>query len=156
MLYIEIIYNLSLLVALSVISGFIWHRKNWSEMTKSVMQGLIFGGIAIIGMLYPLEFMEGVIFDGRSVVISLCSLFFGPVSVAVASVMTIIFRYYQGGSGVFTGMFVIIASAVIGTIFITNILKRTTALHLLILLSWALRFIWPCFYSCLHFPLKLL
>lgn len=136
MLYIEIIYNLSLLVALSVISGFIWHRKNWSEMTKSVMQGLIFGGIAIIGMLYPLEFMEGVIFDGRSVVISLCSLFFGPVSVAVASVMTIIFRYYQGGSGVFTGMFVIIASAVIGTYFHYKYFKKNNSIastHLVIM-----------------------
>jgi PAS domain S-box-containing protein len=130
MLYIEIIYNLSLLVALSVITGFIWHKKNWSSITKSILQGLIFGSIAVIGMLYPLQFVEGVIFDGRSVVISLCGLFFGPVSVAVAGFLTIVLRIYQGGTGALTGSLVIVASALIGLFFHYRYFKQNNKIAL--------------------------
>jgi len=131
MLYIDIIYNLSLLVALSVITGFIWYKKNWSALTKSLLQGLIFGSIAVIGMLYPLQFAEGVIFDGRSVVISLCALFFGPVSVAIASVMTIVFRIYQGGAGALTGSLVIAVSAFIGLFFYYRYFKKSNRIKVI-------------------------
>ena len=131
MLYIDIIYNLSLLVALSVIAGFVWYKKNWSALTKSLLQGLIFGSIAVIGMLYPLQFAEGVIFDGRSVVISLCALFFGPVSVAIASVMTIVFRIYQGGAGALTGSLVIAVSAFIGLFFYYRYFKKSNRIKVI-------------------------
>ena len=130
MLYIEIIYNLSLLVALSVFTGFIWHRKNLSTLTKSLLQGLIFGFIAMTGMLYPLQFAEGIIFDGRSVVISLCALFFGPVSVAVAGVLAIALRIYQGGTGALTGSLVITASALIGLFFHFRYFKANNKIKL--------------------------
>jgi hypothetical protein len=39
MLYLDIIYNLSLLVALSVLSGFIGQKRQLSESTRSLLQG---------------------------------------------------------------------------------------------------------------------
>jgi signal transduction histidine kinase/PAS domain-containing protein len=135
MLYIEIIYNLSLLVALSVFTGFIWHKENWSFLTKSILQGLIFGSIAVVGMLYPLQFAEGVIFDGRSVVISLCGLFFGPVSVVIAGALSMAFRIYQGGVGVLTGSFVIIASAIIGVLFHYRYFRKSNRIKMIQLVS---------------------
>jgi len=83
---IELINNLAVLVALSVLSGFIGKRcrLHWQE---SVAQGLLFGGATVIGMLCPLELEPDAIFDGRSVMLSLCGLFFGPWAVLIAGAM---------------------------------------------------------------------
>ena len=123
-LYIEIIYNLSLLVALSVLSGFIGQKQHWSPRTKSILQGLVFGSIAIIGMLSPLILSPGVIFDGRSVVVSLCALFFGPLAGAIAAVMAVAMRIGIGGIGILTGTSVIAASAALGMVFHWRIVAR--------------------------------
>ncbi len=117
MILLELIYNLSLLVALSVISGFLYKRYPEISFKGSISQGLLFGIVAIIGMMRPLVFSEGLIFDGRSVVLSVSALFFGPVSGAIAGIMALIFRLYQGGSGTVPGTLVIISSVTIGTIF---------------------------------------
>ena len=68
MIIIHIIYNLAVLVSVSVMSGFI--DKRWSRATLhgKILQGLIFGSTAIIAMLNPFELAPGIIFDGRSVV----------------------------------------------------------------------------------------
>jgi PAS domain S-box-containing protein len=68
-------------------------------------------------MLSPLVLGPGLIFDGRSVMISLCGLFFGPVAVCIAGVMTIICRIIQGGAGTRMGVLVVLSSALVGLIF---------------------------------------
>lgn len=114
---IDLIYNLALLVALSVVSGFVETR--WARDTRrgAILQGLVFGGAAMIGMLRPLVISPGLIFDGRSVMISLGARFFGPWAAAVACLMTIPLRLWQGGPGVGMGVLVILASALIGGAF---------------------------------------
>lgn len=137
MIYIEIVYNLALLISLSVLSGFIRHRRNWSPWIKSMFQGLVFGAIAIIGMLYPLKFSEGVIFDGRSVVIGLCGLFFGPLSTVISGGGAIVLRILIGGSGMTTGILVILASALTGIIFHYRFFRKTETITLKNLIAFA-------------------
>ncbi len=117
MIIVDLIYNLTLLVALSVVSGFIDLR--WSRDTRSgtLLQGALFGGAALIAMLRPLNLGPGLIFDGRSVVVSLSGLFFGPWAAALASLMTIALRLALGGSGTLMGVLVILSSALIGVVF---------------------------------------
>ena len=114
---IDLIYNLTLLVALSVVSGFIDLR--WSRDTRSglLLQGALFGGAALIAMLRPLNLGPGLIFDGRSVMVSLGGLFFGPWVAALAGLMTITLRIVLGGSGTLMGVLVILSSALIGVVF---------------------------------------
>ncbi len=116
MIFVELIHNLALLAALSVLSGFIGARwnKHWAG---PVLQGLLFGSIAIIGMLNPLRMGPGLIFDGRSVVLSLCALFFGPLAGVLAGGMALVCRLWQGGVGAHTGAYVIGASVLLGTVF---------------------------------------
>ncbi|MBA3008554.1 MAG: PAS domain S-box protein [Proteobacteria bacterium] len=114
MIYLDLILNLSLLVSLSIISGFIEARWPRYSRQGQLLQGLLFGSAAVIGMLRPLVFGPGLIFDGRSIMISLCALFFGPWAAAPAGVMTIICRIGLGGSGTIMGVLVILASAAIG------------------------------------------
>lgn len=110
---IDLIVNLALLVALSNISGFI--RQTWEKSRVGALwQGLLFGSIAILGMLRPMAFLPGVFFDGRSVVMSLCGLFFGPLAGAVACGIALIFRMSLGGTGALTGCAVLVASLLLG------------------------------------------
>ena len=117
MIILELIYNLSILVSLSVLSGFIDVRFHRTELTGKFFQGLLFGITAIIGMLYPFVLSEGIFFDGRSIVISLCTFFFGPISGLIASLMAIALRVFMGGSGTLMGILVILSSFFIGYVF---------------------------------------
>ncbi len=116
---LQLIYNMGALLAVSIISGLInyKHHKKWM---KWLVQGSIYGTACIIGMLKPLVLVPGMIFDGRSVMLSLCGMFFGPKAVAVAAVMAITLRVYQGGPGMIMGVCVIITSSLLGVYFYNN------------------------------------
>jgi PAS domain S-box-containing protein len=117
MIVIDLIYNLALLVALSVVSGFIGTR--WGNLRgTAVLQGLVFGSAAVIGMLNPLVLEPGLIFDGRSVAISLCGLFFGPLAAVVSAGMVLVCRFCQAGVETPAGVvLVIVISALMGIFF---------------------------------------
>jgi len=114
MIYLDLILNLSLLVSLSVISSFIESR--WNRLTRrgQLLQGLLFGAVAVIGMLRPLVLTSGLIFDGRSIMISLCAFFFGPWAALAAVFPAAAYRIGLGGPGMIMGVLVIISSAAIG------------------------------------------
>lgn len=117
MVLVDLIYNLALLVALSVVSGFVDTRWQRTTRVGMLLQGVVFGGAAMIGMLRPFVFAPGLIFDGRSVMISLAGLFFGPWTAAVTCLMTIPLRLLQGGPGALMGVLVILSSAALGVGF---------------------------------------
>lgn len=79
-----------------------------------LMQGVLFGLTAVLGMLRPLVLGAGLIFDGRSVMISLCALFFGPAAVAVAAFPVIAYRVMLGGPGMVMGVLTVLSSSAIG------------------------------------------
>lgn len=115
MIYLDLIFNLALLVALSVVSGFMeqhWPRRQ--TRLGIVAQGILFGTVAVFGMLRPLYLDSGLFFDGRSVMVSLCALFYGPVAAVTASLITIACRIWMGGPGAIMGVLVILTSATIG------------------------------------------
>lgn len=64
----------------------------------------------MIGMLHPFVVAPGLIFDGRSVMISLSGLFFGPIAAMTAGTMALVLRILQGGEGALMGVLAIIAS----------------------------------------------
>jgi two-component system, cell cycle sensor histidine kinase and response regulator CckA len=114
MIYIDLIFNLSLLVALSVVSGFVEQRLPRHTRMGALMQGILFGGAAVIGMLRPLDLGSGLIFDGRSVMVSLCALYYGPLAAILAALMTIGCRIWLAGVGMLMGVLVILSSTGIG------------------------------------------
>ncbi|HAE22531.1 MAG TPA: hypothetical protein DCG47_09465 [Spirochaetaceae bacterium] len=111
---LDLLLNLSYLVALTVLSGFIEQRLPRAKMAGALAQGLLFGVAAFVGMLKPLNFGPGIIFDGRSVMVSLCALFFGPWAAAVSLVFPISYRVALGGSGAVMGVSVLVASTSLG------------------------------------------
>lgn len=117
MIWIDLLNNLSLLIALSVVSGFVNMHRDKSTFQGVLLQGVVFGSTAAIGMLNPFVLNSGLIFDGRSALISLGALFFGPWTAGIACLITVALRASQGGPGVKMGILVILVSAVIGLCF---------------------------------------
>jgi PAS domain S-box-containing protein len=117
MIIVQLLFNLAILVSVSVLSGFIDNRYKRDTKVGVVLQGLLFGLVALVGMLDPFVLAPGIIFDGRSVVLSLCALFFGPVAGIISAAIALTYRIYIGGGGVYMGSSVIIASTLIGVLF---------------------------------------
>ena len=76
--------------------------------------GLVLGGLcmALIATSFRLE--SGIVFDTRSVLLSVSGLFFGAVPTLVAMLVTAAFRLLKGGVGAWTGVAVTLATGFIG------------------------------------------
>ncbi|MDG5766305.1 LytS/YhcK type 5TM receptor domain-containing protein [Balneolales bacterium ANBcel1] len=120
----EIIYNLSLLVALCVFSGFLDDRFDSQTRQGALLQGLLFGVIAIVAMAFPYTFQEGIFFDGRTIVVSLGTLFFGPLAGLITALSAGVFRFSLGGAGLTMGLLTIISAYLIGWAFHTYRRRR--------------------------------
>lgn len=117
MIFIDLAMNLSMLVALSIVSSFVNSSISERWRGRSIVQGLLFGFVAVAGMLKPFVLVPGVFFDGRSVVLSICAVFFGPFSAVIASGMAAVCRICIGGGGTMTGVLVLVSSSAIGLFF---------------------------------------
>lgn len=81
---------------------------------KQMFFGLVLGGVVYIIMLNPFVLEEGLIFDTRSVLLSVTGLFFGGITTGIAATFAIIYRIIIGGTGVYAGILTITSSAMIG------------------------------------------
>lgn len=118
MIVIELIYSLSLLVAMIILSGFINEKFDREDLTAKILQGILFGTAAFIGMLNPFELEKGIFFDGRTIAISLCTFFFGPVSGIISLIPPLVYRVFAGGPGIYMGIGTILSSFLIGALFL--------------------------------------
>ena len=117
MIVVNLLDNIALLVALSVIHGLILRRWRKSEVPGKILSGVLFGAVAIFGMTTPVFLLPGIIFDGRSIVLSIAGLFGGPIVGAIAAGMAMVYRVFLGGDGALTGVMVIACSAGTGTAY---------------------------------------
>ena len=110
----SLINNAALLLALVVLYDIVFSSAESNTRLKQALVGLFIGLIGMALMLNPWIFMPGLIFDTRSVLLSTAGLFFGAIPTAVAVVATGLFRVYQGGFGILTGVTVILITAGLG------------------------------------------
>ena len=106
--------NAALLLALGLLYDTIGLERQSEKPSVQVLIGVILGAIGIAVMMTPWEFAPGVIFDARSVLLSVGGLFFGSVPTLVAVLMTGLYRLYLGGGGAWTGVAVIATSGAMG------------------------------------------
>jgi len=112
--FISLIYNAALLLALGIIFDSITLRNYRISLWAKVLTGLSLGCVALAIMLNPWIMKPGVVFDTRSILLSLTAMFFGIIPTAIATVMALAFRIQQGGAGVYMGCSVILASVLWG------------------------------------------
>jgi len=115
MFYLSLIQNIALLVALTFVHSLLVRRLKRTGLLFPLVTGALFGGVVLLGMLTPVAFQPGLIFDGRSIILAVAGLFGGPVVAALAALPAIVYRCWLGGVGASVGVAVIIGSAVIGS-----------------------------------------
>ncbi len=112
---LDLIHNIALLTALAIALQMLAHRFEGRRFEYRLVVGLLFGLVGVIGMMTPVRFAPGVIYDGRSIVLSLAGLFGGAVPAAVAALFCGAYRFfYVGGPGAWVGTAVVVESAALG------------------------------------------
>lgn len=110
--------NLAFLVLAAFLFGLIVQQYLGRHRRLSVFaSGVLFGAMAIVSMLFPLEPLDGVIFDGRGVVVALAGPFGGGFGGLIAGAIAASYRMSLGGPGALAGVLGIAASAVFGVVY---------------------------------------
>lgn len=113
----QFLLNVAILVSLSVVSALFFEALHKKRLLHVLTQGLLYGIIAIFAMMHPVRLGEGFIFDARTVVVSLCAWFFGPLAAILSTAIAVMYRWSLGGGGAITGILTLVTSAAVGLIF---------------------------------------
>jgi len=117
MVFFELLNNITLLVTFNLIYMLIIRRWKPDSLPAQALSGLLFGAVAVLGMMMPLKLMPGIIFDGRSIILSIAGLFGGPLTAGIAALICVAYRFYLGGAGAWVGVSVIAESAIVGSAY---------------------------------------
>ncbi len=111
------IHNITLLITLTVIYSVLLRFFSKRTIRLQTLSGMLFGLIAIVGMMTAAEIEDGLFFDGRSVVLSVGALFGGPLPAVISMLIAGAYRATVGGEGMVIGLFSILSSSALGTLF---------------------------------------
>jgi PAS domain S-box-containing protein len=114
---LNLILNASLLVALTTLYNLLIRVRKDGKVWIKILSGLLFGGIAVAGMMMPVHYAPGVIYDGRSIVLAMAGLFGGGTVAGVSIVVAGAYRAYLAGNGMWAGLATIISCAMVGLAF---------------------------------------
>ncbi len=129
---LPLVHNAALLLVLAVLYDLIPIRPGPNRFAAQAINGMIIGLIAIAVMTNPLHFSPGVVFDTRSVLLSMTGLFFGTIPAVIAAIIAALYRFLGGGAGTWVGIGVIATSAGIG-IFWQRVRSQRNPSHFLLL-----------------------
>ncbi|MEI7981790.1 MAG: LytS/YhcK type 5TM receptor domain-containing protein [Bacteroidota bacterium] len=115
-----LIHNIALLISISLLGGVFWKKESDKiKLTDKFLMGLFLGGIGVVIMLTPWILVPGLVFDTRSVLLSVSGLFFGPIPTFTAILITGLYRVILGGDGMWMGLGVIFTSGIFGILWRT-------------------------------------
>ena len=114
---LTLIQNISILIALSVVYQIIASKLEKGALRSRVLSGILFGCFGVVGMMTPLRYAPGIIYDGRSIILGVSGLIGGPVAAVIAAFICAGYRLYLGGAGAFVGVSVAAEAAAVGVCF---------------------------------------
>lgn len=114
---ISLINNAAILLVLSVVFEIAYHVPIKYRRFQPIISGFMIATICIVVMNVPFTFQPGIIYDTRSILISVTALIFGFVPTAITVAAAVVFRISLGGAGTLQGLAVIFTSALIGLIW---------------------------------------
>ena len=112
----NLINNIAFLIALVAAGQIVVSREYASPLYRHILLGLLFGGVALLGMVNPVHFSPGVLFDGRSIVLAVAGVVGGGLVATIAAAVAALYRYQLGGSGAVVGITVVLLSALLGVL----------------------------------------
>jgi PAS domain S-box-containing protein len=115
---IGLLQNFAVLLAFVMFYESVWVKtKHQRTFVQQLRIGFFLSGISVLLMFTPWTFIPGVVFDTRSVMISITGLFFGTIPTIAVMIITAIVRIYIGGDGIYMGLAVILSSGLLGLLF---------------------------------------
>lgn len=112
---VGLVSNAALLLSLGLIYDAFFRGKRASfPVLQQILAGLIIGAVAIVLMLTPVKWENGIIFDTRTILLGLTGLFFGTVPTLLAVAIASVYRVGLGGGGVLMGVATIVSSGLLG------------------------------------------
>ena len=106
--------NAATLLVLSIILDITNQFFRKSQRVKEMIRGILISLICFAIMRMPFVIQTGIVFDTRSILISVTGLIFGVIPTVITVLTAIIIRISMGGSGALPGVAVILSSAMIG------------------------------------------
>jgi PAS domain S-box-containing protein len=119
-----LIYNAALLLALSIVCEISCQLPKRYKTIKPFVTGLFVSAICIVVMSTRFVMAPGLVFDTRSILISVAAFFFGPVPTIMTVIAAAVFRIAEGGVGMAAGLAVIVTSALTGLLWRRFIFSR--------------------------------
>ena len=114
---INLLLNTSFLVSISIIFNLFFQKIQKQKLLYKLLGGIILGLTGIVIMSISLKLPNGVIFDTRSILISISGLFYGLVPTSIATLIVVGYRLFLGGPGAYAGIAVSLSSAALGIIW---------------------------------------
>ena len=114
---LNLVLNTSFLVSISIIFNLYFQKIQQQKLAYKFIGGIILGLAGIVLMTISLKLPNGVIFDTRSILISISGLFYGFLPTSIATLIVVGYRIFLGGPGVLTGVAVAVSSAALGIIW---------------------------------------
>lgn len=115
--FLGLVNNAALLLALSVLYSILALQVKKKNIWTESLAGLLLGTFTVILMLNPWVLQAGIIFDTRSILLSIIAMFFGILPTLIATACAVFFRAYSGGAGAGVGISVIISSVICGIVW---------------------------------------
>ncbi len=114
-IFVRLIQNTAILLSFSLLYEKFWVKNfaSWKFVHK-ISVGLIIGVTSVILMMTPWILIPGIVFDTRSVLLSISGLFFGFLPTMIGVIISVIYRYELSGPGVWMGIAVIVTSGMLG------------------------------------------
>ncbi|RIX46237.1 MAG: PAS domain S-box protein [Rhodocyclales bacterium GT-UBC] len=125
----NLINNIAFLIALAAAGQLVVTRFHQSPLKYSLVLGILFGSVTLLGMANPVSFAPGVFFDGRSIVLAVAGVIGGGLTAAIAAGMSAFYRYQLGGIGAPVGITIILLSALLGVLARQWWLRRSAQPH---------------------------
>lgn len=123
-LFVGLINNAALLMALVIVYELTYVINFRSKKAVPYINGILIGLIGLAIMMVPFQLTSGIIFDTRSILISVTALTFGPIPAVVASVILAAYRVFLGGAGIWMGLAVLTESTILGILWRRYLLNR--------------------------------
>ena len=114
--FLGLVQDFALLLALLLIFDVLVVSDHLTPVRQAAV-GFLLGAMGIAIMMTPWVLIPGVVFDARTVLLSISGLFFGAIPTIIAMAITAVFRFYQAGSGALSGVLVIVTSGTMGILW---------------------------------------